>query len=157
MELRPDPGQVFESDEHRRILAALPDNAFHPELSVAEMADHSREVGQVSGDISVPTDRTFAKLITFVRRHDPYLEHLGESDIVEFLKDLEAHGYVTYTADNAWAMTQRGYDALNGPNGTRAVVPGGDPPGEPPALDGLRLKAAEAAVADNAKPPERTL
>lgn len=130
--LTPDPGQVFASDAHRRVLATLPDNAFHPEMSLSEMAEHVREVGQVRGDIVIPTARSFPALAEWFQKHDPWLATVSEPDLLDVLQDLEASGYASFNADNEWEMTARGFEALNGPNGD-----------ETPPLEGLRAKAAE--------------
>lgn len=131
--LRPDPGAVFASDEHRRVLGNLPDNEHHPFGTIEEMAEHSREAAGLSEAPPIPVQRTLPELVGWIGKHDAAnLGHLSPTDVEEILKDLQADGYVEFRDGGAWAMTERGYGALNGPNGE-----------EPPPLEGVRLEAAK--------------
>lgn len=84
---RPDPGGVFESDTHRRVLAHVPlpsdePSALHP-LGVRISPDQHHE-----------------------------LSHVDELEAV--LGDLEASGYLCLE-DGAYCMTDAGLEALRAP------------------------------------------
>ena len=82
-----DPGGVFASEQHRRVLGhlSLPDEDFG--YSPDELAD------RVSGD-----------------------PNLGPIDVVEVLEDLEADGHVAHTQAHGWRQTKAGFKAITGPN-----------------------------------------
>jgi hypothetical protein len=83
-----DPGGVFESDAHRRVLGHLPT----PDDDVAGFYDRNE---------STAAERVQA---------DRVLELDGE-EVESILSDLEASGYATQ-ADGGWQMTEAGLAAL---------------------------------------------
>lgn len=87
MTLSPDPGGIFDSDAHRRVLAHLP----------------------------LPSeDRT--KVIPFIGRvaEDVYTD-ITEVELVSILGDLDTDEYASQD-ESGWKMTQEGLNALTGPN-----------------------------------------
>ena len=84
--MRPDPGGDFASDEHRRVMAAVP-NADDPRRSAEEIMERVNA--------------------------DDFL-HLDESELEEILKDLEADGHAS-SAKAGWKNTKAGFELLTGP------------------------------------------
>jgi hypothetical protein len=85
-----DPGGVFASDAHRRVMAHLPN----------------------PGDDPVSVEDLIGERIN----NDPHtLAHFDASDeVAEVLADLEADGYAK-KLKNGWRNTPDGFDALTGP------------------------------------------
>lgn len=96
----PDPGGVFASDTHRRVLGYLP----QPDDPPIQLADTSllplRELTRVS----------LAHRISA----DPYhgLQHVDE--LAAVLADLEDDGYAA-ESKGGWRQTKKGLEALNAP------------------------------------------
>lgn len=91
-----DPGGVFASDAHRRVMANLPNPNQDP-LSVE----------------GLQAER-IAK--------DDYLD-ISDEDLTSVLSDLEADGHAIQTPDG-WQNTERGFTALTvGPDPTAAHGP----------------------------------
>lgn len=90
-----DPGGVFASDDHRRVLGSLrPPYLDGDGHSLGALVDH------------VATDPyTFGE------------GHPDEEEVLDVLKDLEADGHAQHTAKHGWRMTKKGFNALTGPNG----------------------------------------
>lgn len=88
-----DPGGVFESDAHRRVLGHLP----LPD-------DDPTEVGALVERVAPDDDTPFS---------DPSDEGDLEG-VVEVLKDLEADGYASELKDG-WKQTKKGLEALCAP------------------------------------------
>ncbi len=95
-----DPGGVFETDTHRRVLGHLP----------------------LPGDdpISLYDDEGTARQ----QRRDSLYHRLGADDhtsvetvdeLGDVLADLEAAGYAVQSK-GGWKMSKAGFDALTGPN-----------------------------------------
>lgn len=87
---RGDPGGVFASDAHRRVLAGLSDEATPVEALVGRYAD----------DLGLPE-----------------ISDVGDSsvqEVTEVLEDLKADGYVS-DAGGGWRMLKKGLDTLTGP------------------------------------------
>lgn len=80
-----DPGQVFDSDAHRRVLC------------VVASPDES-PVGT-----SVLTERIQA---------DEHCHVDSAEELAEYLKDLESTGDIAQTGDGAWVTTEHGWDRL---------------------------------------------
>lgn len=78
-----DPGNVFDSDAHRRVLGHL-------------TADEPMDAGAL-----------FERMVP-----DVGSDFDDQAEIHEVLKDLEADGYATETKAG-WKHTKRGYEALN--------------------------------------------
>lgn len=85
MAYRPDPGGIFASDTHRRVLGHLP-------LPGDDPSDVTALGYRISGDA----------------HHG--LAHVDE--LSEVLEDLEADGHATQLKDG-WRLTKGGLDALN--------------------------------------------
>lgn len=87
-----DPGGVFVSDAHRRVMAHLPNPDDDP-VSVEDL-------------IAVRINK------------DPHtLEHFdSSSEVADVLADLEADGHAKQLKDG-WKNTPAGFDALTGPPG----------------------------------------
>lgn len=80
-----DPGDVFASDAHRRVLAHLP----------------------VPGDDPMDSGALFDRMVP-----DVGSDFADEAEVGEVLKDLEADGHAT-ELKAGWKQTKRGHDALN--------------------------------------------
>jgi hypothetical protein len=91
-EYPPDPGNVFDTDAHRRVMAHLP----NPD------------------DDPVPVDVLIAERIN----RDPHtLAHFDAADeVVDVLEDLEADGHAKQLK-HGWKNTPDGFDLLTGPPG----------------------------------------
>jgi CBS-domain-containing membrane protein len=87
MSYAPDPGGVFASDAHRRVMANAPNPDDDP-LSVEELLEQ-----RVAKDEHLDIDR---------------------DDLEDVLKDLEADGHVKQLKDG-WKNTPDGFAALTGP------------------------------------------
>lgn len=85
----PDPGGIFDSDDHRRVLAHLGDVASDgyqtPEL-----------LERLGPDVGTSFDEV--------------------DELIEVLKDLEADRFAR-EGQHGWYMTRTGLRALTGPNG----------------------------------------
>lgn len=82
-----DPGGVFESDAHRRVLAHLPLPGDDP-TSVADLLERM-----------LPDGAT---------------DFVDENELADVLDDLAASGYAGSTKVG-WKQTKKGLDALNAP------------------------------------------
>lgn len=83
-----DPGGVFASDAHRRVMANAPNPNEDP-LSPEALLEQRIAL-------------------------DDYLD-LSEDELTEVLKDLEADGHVKHLK-NGWKNTPSGFVALTGPD-----------------------------------------
>lgn len=103
-----DPGGVFDSDTHRRVLGhlPLPGTDPMPTRGPAGRKAHTRSLGH----------RLSADAHHRIQTVD---------ELEEVLKDLEADGYAGQTKAG-WKMTKAGLDKLNGPNANEP-----DPDAEP--------------------------
>lgn len=114
-DLAPDPGAVFASDLHRRVLAHLStpseDIGWEPIALVARIAP----------DVNTPIPAAPGLSIDFEAEAD---------GLVEILEDLKADGYARRHRNGAWQMTDKGFEAITGPNGNE---PPPDAPVEGPA------------------------
>lgn len=90
MSYSPDPGNVFASDAHRRVMAHLP----NPEDDPIQIEN----------------------LIVDRINRDPHtLEHFKTAnDVNSVLEDLETDGYAKHLKDG-WRNTAQGFDLLTGP------------------------------------------
>lgn len=84
----PDPGGIFKSDYHRRVLAHL---------------------GQTAAD-GYTTEALFERMIP---DEGTSIGHVSE--LIPVLKDLESDGYAR-NGQQGWYMTRHGFSALTGPN-----------------------------------------
>jgi hypothetical protein len=93
----PDPGGVFASDAHRRVMAHLPNPDDDP--------------------------ITLADLIVERINPDPHtLAHFDTAtELEEVLKDLEADGHAK-ELKHGWKNTSDGFDALTGPPNEKAAA-----------------------------------
>lgn len=115
--MKPDPGGVFASDVHRRVLAHLTtpdaDSGWQPLPLVLRLA----------GDFDTPIppldDKGLADL------------DVGQAKVEEILGELKAEGFVKRHKGDVWQMTPKGYEALTGPI---ANEPDPDAPVEGPAV-----------------------
>lgn len=82
----PDPGAVFASDVHRRVMANVPNPDDEP----------------------LTVDALLGERVAL----DDHLD-IDEDELVEVLKDLEADGHVKQTKVG-WKNTPSGFDALTG-------------------------------------------
>lgn len=87
MGYRPDPGGVFASDTHRRVLGHVPDPG-DPPMELHPLGHH------ISPD----------------PKHG--LGHVDELEVV--LRELEADDYCVY-GEGGWVMTDEGLEALRAP------------------------------------------
>lgn len=85
--MRPDPGGNFASDEHRRVMANVPNPDDEP----------------------LDVEGLLAERIA----KDDHL-NIEEDELVEILSDLEADGHVKKTKDG-WRNTSEGFAVLTGP------------------------------------------
>jgi hypothetical protein len=93
----PDPGGVFASDAHRRVMAHLP----NPDDDPLPVEDLIAE--RINQDVHT-------------------LRHFGEAtEVVEVLEDLESNGYAK-KLKGGWKNTPDGFDALTGPPSEDAVT-----------------------------------
>lgn len=85
-----DPGGVFDSDVHRRVLGHLsPDEKFGLDaLAIRLGPDQHTPLGAEDG-----------------------------GELEEVLRDLEASGLAKEYADGGWGLQKKGLDALNAPVG----------------------------------------
>jgi hypothetical protein len=123
--LSPDPGGVFDSDAHRRVLAFLrapTDDGHDPESNEPAHEPGAPMLVEGYGWEKSLTDRTFADA-SFVS---------SGADISKVLSDLEADGFVA-EKDGGYVMTAEGFAALNGPNGN-----------EPPPMTEMMVNAMHA-------------
>lgn len=90
----PDPGQVFASDVHRRVLAhlAVPGAEDNEPLEVSPLIQRLNPDGA-----------------------NPFFTEADAKDLEEVLKDLEADGYAS--GKGGWHMTKKGFEAITGPVG----------------------------------------
>lgn len=111
----PDPGAVFASDVHRRVLGhlALPSDDFGW-TAVALVA-------RLQPDAGVPFPAG-GRVFDFDAEADR---------LTAVLTDLADGGYAREYASGAWRMTKAGLEALTGPNGNEPA-PDAEPEG--PAL-----------------------
>lgn len=100
MSYRADPGGIFASDTHRRVLAHLPVPGDGPMVVNSTEMLRPRELRRVS----------LAHRISSDAHHG--LQHVDE--LAEVLADLEADGHAEQSKDG-WKMTRAGFDALTGP------------------------------------------
>lgn len=100
----PDPGGVFASDTHRRVLG---------HLSQSDPID----LHPLGHRISADPDHGLSTV----------------EELEEVLTSLKADGFASQSKDG-WKMTQKGFDAITGPNANEPT-PGG--PAEPALLRGL--------------------
>lgn len=138
--LRPDPGGVFASDQHRRVLAYLPTQKFAENR--AEVEEELRRRGGLSGEGDRPApgvypqiqdDISFETLVERMREFDsPFTGDLSDEDIHMILLDHEANGHAQQSGDARWEMTDAGHAALTSGQAD-----------EPPPLEGERLEIAE--------------
>jgi hypothetical protein len=98
MSYAPDPGGVFASDAHRRVMAHLP----NPDQDPVPVED----------------------LITHRINQDPHtLQHFQDAgQVADVLHDLEADGHAKNLKDG-WKNTPAGFDALTGPPADTARGP----------------------------------
>lgn len=99
--MRPDPGGVFASDIHRRVLAHLttPDQ----DIGWAPLA----LVLRVNADPHLPFPPVDGRGLADLDG--------GVKQITEVLGELKAKGFAVKHKGNVWQMTQKGFDALTGP------------------------------------------
>jgi hypothetical protein len=97
MSYSPDPGGIFASDAHRRVMAHLP----NPDDDPISLED----------------------LIVQRINHDPHtLAHFeSANEVVDVLQDLEADGYAK-ELKAGWKNTAEGFDALTGPPTAEAAA-----------------------------------
>lgn len=142
---RADPGGVFASDVHRRVLAHLPspDHLDH----VAQRADSEPGFKPRLGDAPLTVDGLIARIApdAFVPFAVP--DQHGQA-VLDVLEDLEDAGYAETTADGDWAMTAGGFEALTGPNLTHPDPDNPEGYIEPPPLDPDAAAAVEKANAE---------
>jgi hypothetical protein len=114
--MKPDPGGIFASDVHRRVLAHLttPDaeTGWQPLPLVLRL----------SGDFDTPIPPVDANGIADLPA--------GQSQVEEILAELKAEGFAVRHKGDVWQMTQKGFGALTGPI---ANEPDPDAPVEGPA------------------------
>lgn len=92
-----DPGGIFESDTHRRVLAHLPQPDDPP-------------IAVYNPDVARPSRVSlFHRMIP-----DAGTDLADQEELESVLADLEASGYAAQ-ADEGWRQTQAGLDALNAP------------------------------------------
>lgn len=84
----PDPGGVFPSDDHRRVLGHL-----------GTRATEGYEVGELLERMWPDDSTSFEE----------------ERELLEVLEELQADGLATESARGAWYMTKAGFDAITGP------------------------------------------
>jgi hypothetical protein len=96
----PDPGGIFASDAHRRVMAHLP----NPDQDPINAED----------------------LIIDRINKDPHtLAHFDDADgVVKVLNDLETAGYAKHLK-GGWRNTKDGFDLLTGPPDETALTLGG--------------------------------
>lgn len=92
-DLNPDPGGVFATDAHRRVLGHLP-------LPGDDGTDTSALLARVDSDAHTPFFATGSSE--------------DEGGIEEVLRDLEADGHASQSK-SGWKMTKSGLDAITGP------------------------------------------
>lgn len=98
MSYPPDPGGVFASDAHRRVMAQLPNPDDDP-LSVEDL------------------------IVERINRDPHTLAHFKTAaDVVAVLGDLEADGHAKQLK-NGWKNTADGFDLLIGPPNETAATP----------------------------------
>lgn len=96
MSYSPDPGGIFASDAHRRVMAHLP-NPDDEALSVDDL------------------------ILERVNQDPHTLAHFDDAaEVLEVLKDLEADGHAK-ELKSGWKNTAQGFDALTGPPSTEAA------------------------------------
>lgn len=97
MSYSPDPGGVFASDAHRRVMAHLPNPQDDP-VSIEDLI-----IGRIN--------------------HDPHtLSHFDSADdVLGVLRDLEADGYAK-ELKSGWKNTAEGFDVLIGPPTAKAAA-----------------------------------
>lgn len=124
---RPDPGEVFASDEHRRVLgnlarprsvASLNAELFkdpHVTLSESEIYDHLSDLeaeGYVKklGEFDDPAE------VVSAAGDDPDVRSLHPS-VGKIFKERYGSPLRSHEVQGEhWAMTERGFDALTGPS-----------------------------------------
>lgn len=140
-----DPGGVFASDLHRRILAFLPHN--DGDEATLDSIDLPLLIARLHEDPDSLRKSGTAPNIEYVE--------WTPDDLLAVLQELEAGGYA-YVTEDRWTAGQDGIDALNGPalthpekqaDGSTIMV-------EPPPMEGARLEAAEAVNAAAAEEQE---
>ena len=101
MTYHPDPGGIFDSDTHRRVLGHLPPPGEEPMAAFNDTETSPRVLRRVS----------------LLHRMQPDTgTDLADADELEaVLADLEADGDAAQN-DLGWVMTQAGFDKLTGPN-----------------------------------------
>lgn len=92
-----DPGGVFESDAHRRVLGHLPLPGDDP---IALYDPDAERPSRVS---------LFHRMVP-----DVGTDFADSDELAEVLADLEADGYAASTAAG-WKQTKKGHDALKAP------------------------------------------
>lgn len=90
MSYSPDPGGVFASDAHRRVMAHLPNPDDEP-VSIEDL------------------------IVQRINRDPHTLAHFDDAaEVLEVLKDLESEGHAKQLKDG-WKNTPAGFDTLTGP------------------------------------------
>jgi len=130
-----DPGGIFASDFHRRILAFLPhDDGDEATLDSIELPDL---ISRLHDDLDSIRTSGPPREIKFV----PWTE----ADLDAILQELEGSGFA-YAQDGRWTASEAGIEALTGPaldrrekqpDGSLKLV-------ESPPMEGKRLEQAEA-------------
>jgi hypothetical protein len=100
MSYRTDPGGVFDSDTHRRVLGHLPLPSDNP----------------ISAYDDTETSPRLRRRSSLFHRMEPdqATDIADEDELTEILSDLEADGYASQSKDG-WKQTKKGLDALNAP------------------------------------------
>lgn len=111
-----DPGGIFDSDSHRRVLGHLTDEA----LPLSGPGGHKAHTRSLGHRVS----------------QDPHHGLETVDDLEEVLKDLEADGYASKSKDG-WKVTKKGTEALAAPLPEEPDAPVG-----PVVLEGLTTEGA---------------
>ena len=99
-----DPGGIFESDTHRRVLAHLPLPGDDPIALYDPYAERPTKVS------------LFHRMIA-----DVGTDFADENELLEVLYDLQSAGYAGETKVG-WKQTKKGHDALNAPVPEKEVI-----------------------------------
>jgi hypothetical protein len=99
MSYHADPGGVFDSDTHRRVLAHLP---LPGDAPIAAYDDSGSERDNRRASL-------YHRMVP-----DIGTDLEDEAEVVSVLEDLEADGYAAKTKDG-WKQTKKGQEALSAP------------------------------------------
>jgi hypothetical protein len=101
----PDPGEVFATDAHRRVLGHLPTP--RDQKAADEVGSDVHNYTRIRRSVSISQEGLLQRL-----NEDSGLPNLDPADVERIVGELEAAGHVS--TQNGLRMTEAGHDAIQG-------------------------------------------